>query len=97
MLVHQSQAGCIIGKGGLKVKELREVSLHTSNCPIKWISRFQKLDWNFEYYKYFLKISSSFLIYLFFLNITVNQFFFQILFAYSLEKKTKDLVLKLLK
>lgn len=27
MLVHQSQAGCIIGKGGLKVKELREVSL----------------------------------------------------------------------
>lgn len=25
MLVHQSQAGCIIGKGGLKVKELREV------------------------------------------------------------------------
>lgn len=29
MLVHQSQAGCIIGKGGLKVKELREVSLYT--------------------------------------------------------------------
>lgn len=27
MLVHQSQAGCIIGKGGLKVKELREVSI----------------------------------------------------------------------
>lgn len=26
MLVHQSQAGCIIGKGGLKIKELREVS-----------------------------------------------------------------------
>ena len=26
MLVHQSQAGCIIGKGGLKVKELRDVS-----------------------------------------------------------------------
>ncbi|KYQ53389.1 Heterogeneous nuclear ribonucleoprotein K [Trachymyrmex zeteki] len=25
MLVHQSQAGCIIGKGGLKIKELREV------------------------------------------------------------------------
>lgn len=27
MLVHQSQAGCIIGKGGLKVKELRDVSV----------------------------------------------------------------------
>lgn len=27
MLVHQSQAGCIIGKGGLKIKELREVSV----------------------------------------------------------------------
>ncbi|KAK2576771.1 hypothetical protein KPH14_005415 [Odynerus spinipes] len=26
MLVHQSQAGCVIGKGGLKIKELREVS-----------------------------------------------------------------------
>ncbi|KAG5323119.1 HNRPK protein, partial [Acromyrmex heyeri] len=26
MLVHQSQAGCIIGKAGLKIKELREVS-----------------------------------------------------------------------
>lgn len=25
VLVHQSQAGCIIGKGGGKVKELREV------------------------------------------------------------------------
>ena len=25
LLVHQSQAGCIIGKGGGKVKELREV------------------------------------------------------------------------
>lgn len=30
MLVHQSQAGCIIGKGGLKVKELREVSCDIS-------------------------------------------------------------------
>ncbi|CAK9819143.1 Heterogeneous nuclear ribonucleoprotein K homolog, partial [Anthophora quadrimaculata] len=29
MLVHQSQAGCIIGKGGLKIKELREVSHET--------------------------------------------------------------------
>lgn len=28
MLVHQSQAGCIIGKGGLKVKELREVNMY---------------------------------------------------------------------
>lgn len=27
LLVHQSQAGCIIGKGGGKVKELREVSI----------------------------------------------------------------------
>ena len=28
MLVHQSQAGCIIGRAGFKIKELREVS-HT--------------------------------------------------------------------
>jgi len=27
MLVHQSQAGAIIGKAGAKIKELREVSL----------------------------------------------------------------------
>ena len=26
MLVHQSQAGCIIGRAGFKIKELREVS-----------------------------------------------------------------------
>lgn len=26
LLVHQSQAGCIIGKSGQKIKELREVS-----------------------------------------------------------------------
>ncbi|KAK7085292.1 hypothetical protein SK128_012970 [Halocaridina rubra] len=26
ILVHQSQAGCVIGKGGSKIKELREVS-----------------------------------------------------------------------
>lgn len=26
-MVHQSQAGCIIGKGGSKIKEIREVSL----------------------------------------------------------------------
>ncbi|KAI4504028.1 hypothetical protein M0802_000499 [Mischocyttarus mexicanus] len=26
MLVHQSQAGCVIGKGGLNIKELRDVS-----------------------------------------------------------------------
>lgn len=25
MLVHQSQAGCVIGKGGNKIKKLREV------------------------------------------------------------------------
>lgn len=25
LLIHQSQAGCIIGKGGQKIKELREV------------------------------------------------------------------------
>lgn len=25
LLVHQSQAGCIIGKSGTKIKELREV------------------------------------------------------------------------
>ncbi|XP_050535774.1 heterogeneous nuclear ribonucleoprotein K isoform X4 [Daktulosphaira vitifoliae] len=39
MLVHQSQAGCIIGKGGLKVKELREktgsrIKIYTSCCPM---------------------------------------------------------------
>lgn len=27
MLVHQSQAGCIIGRAGFKIKELREVRL----------------------------------------------------------------------
>jgi len=27
LLVHQSQAGCIIGKAGFKIKELREVIL----------------------------------------------------------------------
>ncbi|BHF64663.1 hypothetical protein SprV_0200766900 [Sparganum proliferum] len=29
LLVHQSQAGCIIGKGGTKIKELREVLTST--------------------------------------------------------------------
>ena len=29
MLVHQSQAGCIIGRAGFKIKELREV-----NCAL---------------------------------------------------------------
>lgn len=38
MLVHQSQAGCIIGKGGGKVKELREktgarIKIYTNCCP----------------------------------------------------------------
>ncbi|KAK0079920.1 hypothetical protein PV326_008469 [Microctonus aethiopoides] len=35
MLVHQSQAGCVIGKGGLKIKELREVDslLHDGTMP----------------------------------------------------------------
>ncbi|KAL7306035.1 hypothetical protein TKK_0001500 [Trichogramma kaykai] len=27
MLVHQSQAGCVIGKGGGKIKELREINM----------------------------------------------------------------------
>jgi heterogeneous nuclear ribonucleoprotein K len=27
MLVHQSQAGCIIGRAGFKIKELREVDI----------------------------------------------------------------------
>jgi len=27
LLVHQSQAGCIIGKAGYKIKELREVTI----------------------------------------------------------------------
>ncbi|KAG7200270.1 hypothetical protein KM043_017739 [Ampulex compressa] len=35
MLVHQSQAGCIIGKGGLKIKELREVSNCSHNCSVQ--------------------------------------------------------------
>lgn len=26
LLIHQSRAGCVIGKGGAKIKELREVS-----------------------------------------------------------------------
>ncbi|KYN32303.1 Heterogeneous nuclear ribonucleoprotein K [Trachymyrmex septentrionalis] len=56
MLVHQSQAGCIIGKAGLKIKELREIkkddiikdgvfSLHqtTSNIPAI-CNLFQVLD-----------------------------------------------------
>lgn len=29
MLIHQSQAGCVIGKSGSKIKELRDVSVHT--------------------------------------------------------------------
>lgn len=38
MLVHQSQAGCIIGKGGLKIKELREktgarIKIYSHCCP----------------------------------------------------------------
>lgn len=38
MLVHQSQAGCIIGKGGNKVKELREktgarIKIYSNCCP----------------------------------------------------------------
>lgn len=37
MLVHQSQAGCIIGKGGLKIKELREVSRRI------WYTRIRRL------------------------------------------------------
>ena len=38
LLVHQSQAGAIIGKGGSKIKELREVTVlhHTQQyCTIK--------------------------------------------------------------
>ena len=34
MLVHQSQAGCIIGRAGFKIKELREVG----NCGYKSFS-----------------------------------------------------------
>ncbi|XP_020708903.2 heterogeneous nuclear ribonucleoprotein K isoform X2 [Athalia rosae] len=38
MLVHQSQAGCIIGKGGFKIKELREktgarIKIYSNCCP----------------------------------------------------------------
>ncbi|XP_063993181.1 heterogeneous nuclear ribonucleoprotein K isoform X2 [Diachasmimorpha longicaudata] len=38
MLVHQSQAGCVIGKGGLKIKELREktgarIKIYSTCCP----------------------------------------------------------------
>lgn len=28
MMIHQSQAGCVIGKGGYKIKELREVRIY---------------------------------------------------------------------
>jgi len=28
ILVHQSQAGCVIGRAGFKIKELREVSTY---------------------------------------------------------------------
>lgn len=38
MLVHQSQAGCIIGKGGLKIKELREVSHFPDNYALNDIT-----------------------------------------------------------
>ncbi|MPC38408.1 Heterogeneous nuclear ribonucleoprotein K [Portunus trituberculatus] len=33
ILVHQSQAGCIIGKAGSKIKELREVSSDRRPSP----------------------------------------------------------------
>ncbi|XP_066959131.1 heterogeneous nuclear ribonucleoprotein K isoform X5 [Macrobrachium rosenbergii] len=38
ILVHQSQAGCVIGKGGAKIKELREecggqIKVYTNCCP----------------------------------------------------------------
>ncbi|XP_068222366.1 heterogeneous nuclear ribonucleoprotein K-like isoform X2 [Palaemon carinicauda] len=38
ILVHQSQAGCVIGKGGSKIKELREecggqIKVYTNCCP----------------------------------------------------------------
>ncbi|XP_011496895.1 PREDICTED: heterogeneous nuclear ribonucleoprotein K [Ceratosolen solmsi marchali] len=38
MLVHQSQAGCVIGKGGLKIKELRSktgarIKIYSNCCP----------------------------------------------------------------
>ena len=33
LLIHQSQAGCIIGRAGFKIKELREVSM-----LISWLS-----------------------------------------------------------
>ena len=31
LLIHQSQAGCIIGRAGFKIKELREVSMIISS------------------------------------------------------------------
>ncbi|KAJ8686333.1 hypothetical protein QAD02_022127 [Eretmocerus hayati] len=34
MLVHQSQAGCIIGKGGCKIKELRELEFLDGMRPM---------------------------------------------------------------
>jgi heterogeneous nuclear ribonucleoprotein K len=38
LLVHQSQAGCIIGKSGFKIKELREVSvIQYYHCTFKWV------------------------------------------------------------
>ena len=31
LLIHQSRAGCVIGKAGAKIKELREVSSYLDN------------------------------------------------------------------
>lgn len=46
LLVHQSQIGCIIGRGGAKVKELREVLRHFKTLPIlmliHWVRSAQK-------------------------------------------------------
>lgn len=45
MMIHQSQAGCVIGKGGSKIREIREVSFyllllisifHTAPTNIRW-------------------------------------------------------------
>ncbi|GIY62288.1 heterogeneous nuclear ribonucleoprotein K [Caerostris extrusa] len=33
MLLHQSHAGCLIGKGGSRIKELREIKIFSNCCP----------------------------------------------------------------
>lgn len=46
LLIHQSLAGCIIGKGGQKIKEIRDVSTQT---PSGYMNIFRRL-WNYVFH-----------------------------------------------